>query len=147
AIGLPANATTTQQDNAMNRAVALRQTGTGGYDPGAAFVLHLANTSGKKNIQLAFEWQSLDQNSTRTSNWVIEYALGENPTIFNTITSTGSLQSGNGQFGSQPIQVNFGSLLNNIPTEVWIRVVSKTATSGTGSRPVTALDDLKLSWE
>ncbi len=147
AIGLSSNATTIQQDNATNRALALRQTGTGGYDPGAAFVLHLANTTGKKNIQISFQLQSLDVSSTRTTNWTVEYGLGDNPTTFSSITATGLLQSGNSQFGSGTVQINFGSLLNNIPTEIWIRIVAKSTTSGTGSRPVTAIDDLSFTWE
>lgn len=145
--GLSANATSTQQDNTSNRAIALRQTGAGGFDPGAAFVLHLGNTTGKKNIQLTFQLQSLDVNSARTTNWTVEYGLGDNPTTFNSIAATGLLSSGNSQFGSQVIQINFGALLNNIPTEIWIRIVTKAATSGTGSRPVTAIDDVTLSWE
>lgn len=144
---LTSTATATQQDNNTNRAIAVRQTGTGGLDPGAAFVLHLGNTTGKKNIQLSFQLQSLDANSARTSNWAVEYGLGDNPTTFNTVIANGTLVSGNNQFGSQLIQVSFGSLLSNIPTEIWIRIVTKNATTGAGSRPLTAIDDVSLSWD
>jgi len=146
ALSLSSSATSSQQDNATNRAIALRQTSTGGFDPGAAFVLHLANTLGKKNLQISFQLQSLDVNSARTTNWVIEYGLGETPNIFNQVPVTGNLFTGNSQFSSQNVLVNFNNLLNNVGSEIWIRIVAKTATSGTGSRPVSAIDDLVISW-
>jgi trimeric autotransporter adhesin len=36
--------------------------------------------------------------------------------------------------------------LNNINQPVWIRIVTLTGTSGGGSRPSTAIDDVKFSW-
>jgi hypothetical protein len=114
ALGMSSSATTAQQDNASNRAIALRQTSTGGLDTGAAFVLHLANTIGKKNLQISFQLQSLDVNSARTASWVIEYGLGETPSLFNQVPVTGNLITGNSQFGSQQVLVNFNNLLNNV---------------------------------
>lgn len=53
ASGLTSTATTTDQGNSTNRALAVRQTGTLG-DPGAAFVLQLANTTGFTNFSIEF---------------------------------------------------------------------------------------------
>jgi hypothetical protein len=145
ALGMSSSATTAQQDNASNRAIALRQTSTGGFDRGAAFVLHLANTIGKKNIQISFQLQSLDVISARTASWVIEFGLGETPSLFNQVPVTGNLITGNSQFGSQQVLVNFNNLLNNISSGIWIRIVTKTTTSGSGSRPVSAIDYLIIS--
>jgi hypothetical protein len=44
------------------------------------------------------------------------------------------------------VTVNFGSSLNNISQKVWIRIATLAATTGSGNRPSTAIDDLQLSW-
>ena len=131
-----------------NRALGIRQTSATGYDPGASYVLLLNNTTGKTNFQLTFLLQSLDYTpGGRTTAWSVEYGVGDAPTSFTTVTSSPATLSTNlGTFSSTPVTVNFGSSLNNISQKVWIRVVTLAATTGSGNRPSTAIDDLQLSW-
>ena len=131
-----------------NRALGIRQTSATGYDPGASYVLLLNNTTGKTNFQLTFLLQSLDYTpGGRTTAWSVEYGVGDAPTSFTTVTSSPATLSTNlGTFSSTPVTVNFGSSLNNISQKVWIRIATLAATTGSGNRPSTAIDDLQLSW-
>jgi len=131
-----------------NRALGIRQTSATGYDPGASYVILLSNTSGKTNFQLTFLLQSLDVTpGGRTTAWSVEYGIGDAPTSFTSVTSSPATLSTNlGTFSSTPVTVNFGSSLNNISQKVWIRIVTLAATTGSGNRPSTAIDDLQLSW-
>ncbi len=134
------------QSSATDRAVGLRQTGSAG-DPGGAFVFQIANTTGKINFTLDFNLQSLDANSTRTTTWQVEYALGNDPTSFTVPATTGTLTTGGSSFTNNTIHVNFGSALDNQPGVITIRVVALNASTGSGTRPTTGIDDLVLSWE
>ena len=57
ATGLTSTATTTAQNSSSNRSLAVRQSGTFA-NPGASFVLQLANTSNRANFQLSFKLNS-----------------------------------------------------------------------------------------
>jgi hypothetical protein len=149
--GLPSNANSTTQSNASNRALGVKQTsgfGTFG-DPGAAFVLHLTNTTGFVGFSLTFKLMNMDPfiGVGRTATWYVDYGVGATPSSFTTIatspTPLATIQ-GAGQ-DSATITVNFGSVLNDISDHVWIRIVN-TATSGSGARPATAIDDAVLTW-
>lgn len=134
-----------------NRALGVRQVSpTNGthpnLDPGAAFAVKIANTNGLTNFNLTFKLQSLDTSSTRTTRWRVDYGFGNTPTSFTAATATGTLTTGNKAFSNDTVTVNFGSALNNSSTPVWIRVAALTATSGSGNRPSSAIDDFKLSW-
>lgn len=153
ATGLASNSTTTAQDASPNRALGVRQTGTAtaGGDPGAAFAFQLNNTTGKTNLKLEFLLQSLDAStgSGRTTTWRVDYGIGDDPTVFTTITTApASITTawGTGTFASTPVTVNFGAALNNINQKVWIRIVTLTTTTGGGNRPSTGIDDVKFSW-
>ncbi|OQP57469.1 hypothetical protein A4R26_24160 [Niastella populi] len=134
------------QSSATDRAVGLRQTGSVG-DPGGAFVFQIANTTGKINFTLDFNLQSLDAASTRTTTWQVEYALGNDPTSFTVPATTGTLTTGGSSFTNNIIHVNFGSALDNQSDVITIRVVALNASTGSGTRPTTGIDDLVLSWE
>lgn len=151
ATGLTSSATATVQTAATNRALGVRQTGTAsvGGDPGAAFAFLLPNTTGKNNVQLEFRLQSLDAPVTagRTTTWRVDYGFGAAPTSFSTVTTSPvTLTTTLGNFVNNLVTVNFGTALNNINQPVWIRIVTLTGTSGGGSRPSTAIDDVKFSW-
>jgi hypothetical protein len=139
-------ATSSDQDNSANRAIGIRQTSSVG-DPGATITFILANTTGKNNLKLDFLLQSLDPSVTRSTTWTVEYALGDTPASWTAIApATGSTTTGGGTWGSTPVSVNLPAAVANQSQKVWIRVIAKTATSGSGSRPVTAFDDAKFSW-
>ncbi len=151
ATGLTVSANSTTQNASVNRALGVRQTGTAGSggDPGAAFAMLLANTTGKSNLQLEFKLQSLDGVSApaRTTTWKVDYGIGQSPGAFSVITtSPATLTTAYGTFSNTTVTVNFGSLLNNISQPVWIRVVALTPTTGGGNRPSTAIDDVRFSW-
>ncbi len=149
ATGLTSSANQTAQDASANRALGVRQTSATGFDPGAAFVFQLANTTGKTNLKLDFLLQSLDGLSAaaRTTTWKVDYGVGDNPNSFTTIaTSPTTLTTMVGSFSNTPVSVNFGSALNNQNQKVWIRIITLTATTGGGNRPSTAVDDVKFSW-
>ncbi len=145
ATGLTATADQIAQDASTNRALGIRQTGTVGFDPGSSFVFQIANTTGKTNVQLQFLLQSLDNTIGRTATWTVDYALGDNPTAFTPATATGTLTT-TGTFTNNTINVNFGGALDNKAQKVWIRVSTFSATTGSGSRPSTAIDDFRVSW-
>lgn len=145
ATGLTSTANSGVQNAATNRALGVRQTGAVG-DPGAAFAFQLANTTGKTNLQLQFNLQSLDITSTRTATWKVDYGVGLSPAAFSTVTTSPATLTTSGTFANTVVTVNFGSALNNISQPIWIRIVTLSSTSGSGNRPSTAVDDVKFTW-
>ena len=141
---------TTQNSN-VNRALAVRQTGSVVvlYDPGASFLLQLSNTTGLSDFVLNFKLMELDPtvSTGRTTTWNVDYGLGASPTSFtNVTTSPATITTTLNSWGTSNVSVNFGSKLNNIGSNVWIRICSKSTSSGSGSRPFTAIDDFSLSY-
>ena len=134
------------QSTATDRAIGVRQTGAFG-DPGAAFVFQVANTSGKINFSLDFNLQSLDAAITRTTIWRVDYGFGVNPSSFTVANTAGTLITGGNTFSNTPIHVNFGNALDNQAGIITIRIVTLAATSGSGNRPSTGVDDFTLTWE
>ena len=146
ATGLTATSDATAQGASTNRTFGIRQTSSTGYDPGSAFVVLLDNTTGKSNFQMNFQIQSLDNAIGRTTNWIVDYGFGDAPTSFTPIASTPATLTTSNAFGGTNVTVNFGSNLNNQNQKVWIRVVTLSATTGSGSRASSAMDDFQLSW-
>ncbi len=137
------------QNTRTDRALGLRQTSTVG-DNGAAFVLQITNTTNLVNFSLSFKLMELDPTATagRTATWNVDYGFGATPTAFtNATTVPATITTFLGSdWGTTNVTVNFGTVLNNNAGPVWIRIVTKSATTGSGSRPVTAIDDYNLSW-
>ncbi len=134
------------QSSATDRAFAVRQTSSFG-DPGAAFVLKNADTWGVSNLKLNFQLQSLDSLSPRTTTWAVDYALGNAPTLFTPVTTTGTMTTGGNTFSNNLISADFGSALDNNVGPVWIRVVALTGSTGSQNRATTGIDDFKLEWD
>lgn len=143
ATGLTSSTDSATQANATNRALGLRQVSA--TDKEVAFVFQLDNTTGKTNLALEFLLQSLDVTSTRTVTWSVDYGLGDAPTTFTTVTPVGTMTTG-GVFTNNTITASFGSALDNKSGKVWIRIVALGASTGTGNRPSTAVDNFKLTW-
>ena len=134
------------QNASTDRALAVRQTGTFG-DPNAAFVLEIDNTVGLTDFNLTFKLQSLDQTTPRTTTWRVDYGFGATPTSFTAVTTTpATITTGGNAFTNQSVSVNFSNALNNQSGPVWIRVATIVASSGSGNRPTTGIDDFVLSW-
>ncbi len=147
ATGLSSSSDATAQSNSINRSLGVKQTSATGYDPGAAFVFEINNTAGKSDLTLNFLLQSLDDGVGRATTWQVDYALGDNPTTFIPVTTSPSALITDGTFASTPVTVNFGNALDNQNSKVWIRIVTLSATTGTGSRASTGIDDVNISWQ
>ncbi|WP_447640527.1 MULTISPECIES: DUF5689 domain-containing protein [Chitinophagaceae] len=146
ATGLTAASSVADQSSSTDRALGVRQTGTS--DNGVGFVLKLANTTGKNNLTLSFDLQSLDVTSPRTMSWAISYATGSTPNAFTTLDAskiTGSMTSGGSTFGVNSISVDLNAL-SNVSTPVYIRIVA-TGSTGSGNRPSSAIDNVKFTWQ
>ncbi len=145
ATGLTATASSADQAAATNRALGVRQTGSfgDGTDVGPAFVFQAANTTGKTDFALNFKLQSLDNSVGRTTTWQVDYGTGTTPSAF---TQLGSMSDTGPVFSNTPITVSFGGALDNRTGPIWIRIVAPTGTTGSGSRPSSAIDDFSLTW-
>lgn len=147
--GLTSASTSSVQSASANRALGLRQTGTFG-DPGGAFVMNLDNTAGLTHFVLNFKLQSLDGSNTgRTVNWRVDYGFGSLPASFVSVdTSPANLATtlSSPGWGSTWVTIDFSAALDNHSEPVWIRIVTLTASSGAGSRPSVAVDDVELSY-
>ena len=93
-----------------------------------------------------FQLQSLDNTSTRTTTWSVDYALGDNPTTFTPVTATGTLTTGGSTFSNNAVSVTFPAAVNNQSQKVWVRIIAKSATTGSSNRASTGVDDVKFTW-
>jgi len=152
---LNSKATADAQAAATNRALGVRQTGSfgdGTTGVGPAFAFQIANTTGKTDFALSFKLQSLDSTSTRTTTWRVDYGTGTTPSAFTQVGTTTTTPATpavatTGQFfANNTVTASFGGALDNLTGPVWIRIVAPTATTGSGSRPTSAIDDFSLTW-
>lgn len=128
------------QSNCLNRCPGARQTASFG-DPGAAFVLQLANTLGLAGFQLRVDLNLLSVQG-RTNTWIIDYGIGSNPDSFTPVwTNTDT-----GVFGTTTKTVSFGAALDNQAQNVWIRVAALDAATGSGSRDTFGVDNFMLTY-
>jgi hypothetical protein len=146
ATGLTSASDATAQGASTDRAFGIRQTSSTGYDPGSAFVVLLTNTTGKSNFQMSFQLESLDASIGRTTSWIVDYGLGDAPTSFTPVSTTPATLTTSNAYGGTNVTVDFGSSLNNLNQKVWVRIVTLSGTTGSGSRASSAIDDFQLSW-
>jgi trimeric autotransporter adhesin len=155
--GLTASTDSATQLGVKDRALAVRQVSTsnanfGGSDPGAAFVLRVANTKNLSTIKFEFELQSLDDTSHRQTEWAFEYATGNNPTTFTAVTtSPASLVTGGDIFSNVKVTGTMPAAIDNSTAPVYFRLRSLSAAmpvppNNGGNRATTAIDDFKLTW-
>ncbi len=139
-----------QQASEPDRALGVRQSSTLG-DPGAAFVLCIANTQAFQNFQLSFDLQSLDDtNGERQTVWSVDYGIGDNPSTFSTI-STGHTTGANQVFSNR-INTTLPASVNNQNQKVWIRIVTLSASTNPSNasnptRTSSAIDNFSLSYQ
>jgi hypothetical protein len=131
---------TTIQRACTNRSLAVHQTGTFG-NPGAAFVLQIANTLGKSNFNFSVDLNLLKSNGYSTT-WFIEYAVGNSPASFTTM----GVFPDPGHFGDTRQTFNLGTDANNKGSNVWIRFVALTNAVGGGTRDTFGLDNFVLGY-
>ncbi len=141
-IGLLAtNAAAATQHTFTNRVLAVRQ-GTGFGDPGAAFVLQLANTLGRSNLQFSADFMMLDEEGRETV-WTVDYGLGAAPPSFTRLgTCTNSGAPGT---TVRPVFA-LGGDANNQAQTVTLRIAALDPATGTGSRDTFGVDNVRLSY-
>jgi len=133
----------TVQSGCTNRALAVRQVASGGFDPGAAFVLQLGNTTNRWNFQLALDFLTLYVKD-RATVWTVDYAVGGSPTTF---TPVGTFTDPR-VFGKVTRTFSFGTALDNQSGPVWIRIAALSVSTPTnGVRNTFGIDNFSLSWE
>ena len=133
------------QNGATDRCLAIRSTGSFG-DPGQAFVLELANTLGFTNFSMSFAAQLLSPQG-KTTIYRVDFGTGSSPSTFTQAGATFTdLGINSGLWGVQPVTINFGNALDNISSNVWIRIVSLNAASGSGNTCTFGIDDVNLNW-
>lgn len=146
-------ASCTAQQAEPNRALGVRQvrpdnSSNPNLDSGAAFILSLANTGGISNLACSFKLQSLDSSSSRVTTWKLQYKAGTSGT-WTSVATTGTMTTGGHTFASNPVSASFGTALDNISSNVMIRIVTldfSTSTPGNGNRASTGIDDFQLTW-
>ena len=74
--------------------------------------------------------------------WSVQYGVAGTTTNFTTVAT----YSDTGVFGATHTNMNFQNVLDNLPTNVWIRIVALSAATGSGSRDTFAIDNFSLSW-
>lgn len=148
---LAGDATSAAQEQSIDRALGLRQTAAFG-DVAAdlpIFSFQIANTMGISDFNLNFKLMQCHQLAApqRTVTWVVEYALGNTPNSWiGVATNPATLTTTQGIWGSTIVTVDFGNTLDNQTENVWIRIRAAGASTGTNSRPHTAIDDFVLSY-
>ena len=132
---------TATQNGGTNRSLAIRQGASFG-DPGAAFVLQIANTVGITNLAFSLDLNLLGVQG-RSTVWTIDYAVSNSPSAFTTLATFNDP----GVFGATP-SANFtlNSDADDQSQNVWIRVVALTAATGSGSRDTFGIDNFSLSY-
>ena len=150
--GLPFNAPMADQHASTDRALGIRQTANNSDAAGTGFQFAIANTVGFVNFSLDFEMQSLDGREAvgRTVTWIVRYSTN-NGTTWNTATTLPATITTGGPvaevtFASTPVNVEFGNALDNVTSNVLIQIVTA-ASTGTGSRPISAIDNFVLTFE
>lgn len=130
---------------ATDRALGVKQTGTFG-DAGASFTFRIDHTFRLSDFEMDFKLQSLDSsNGSKLTSWLVQYAVGAIPGAFTTV-STGVMTTGGNTFSNTLYNIAFGSAINDKRDIVWIRIVTLSTATGTGSRATTAIDDVELRW-
>lgn len=137
--GLGSGTSTALQAAAGDRALGVRQTSSVG-DPGAAFVLQVANTLGYQDFSLAFSFHLVDEEA-REGTWTVDYAMGSSPASF---TALGTVSRN--VWGSQSESLALPADVNNQAQPLWIRLAGLTPSTGAGSRDSVAIDDVQLAY-
>jgi len=139
---LATNASSTSQHAFTNRVLAVRQ-GSGFGDPGAAFVLQLANTTGLSNLQFSADFLMLDEES-RESAWTVDYGIGLAPSAFVALGTHTNLGAPGTIVRSAYV---LPSEAGDLAEVVTIRIVALQESAGSGSRDTFGLDNVRLSFD
>ncbi|MFU8892657.1 MAG: beta strand repeat-containing protein [Luteolibacter sp.] len=139
-IGLSSDTST--QAAATNRALGIRQAGTGGLDPGAA-VAFSTSTKGEKLSDISLDLMLLND-QTRSTTYAVQYSTngGTSWTTF-----TGGTFISDASTGITPFTLSDAFDMEAISDKsaLMIRIAALTASTGTGSRDMIGLDNFSIS--
>lgn len=135
------------QNAVGNRSLGVRPISA--TDSGNAFVLKVANTTGFGKFKLDVDMLLLNA-QPRSNNWTLDFGVSPDgssaPTSFSVVSNNffGTITNA-GAFGSYHRTLDFGSLLDNQPGPIWIRIWN-TASIGAGNRPTVGIDNYNLGF-
>lgn len=136
------NESASLQSAFTNRCLSIRQTAAFG-DPGAAFVLQIANTSGFRKLAFSVDLDTLSPQAHSTV-WTVDYAIGDLPASFAPLGTS----SDPGVFGTINQSYSLGADANDQSQNVWIRITALSPSTGTtGNRDTFGIDNFVLSYE
>src|ERR1035438_9606556 len=140
------------QTNEPNRCLGIRQIGSFG-DPGASFVIKLANTLLYDNFKMSVDLINLDPTSPRTTTWQIQYGIADPvvgvPAAFQIVPGLNSIFIDNPGSNHWKRVINMSlpnGTINNIDGQVWLRIVTLATSTGSGNRETFAIDNFGLTW-
>jgi hypothetical protein len=76
----------------------------------------------------------------------VQYKIGAAGTWTEVVPVSGTMTTGGNLFSNNTIDVAFPTLLNNLSSSVYFRIVTLDFSSGTGNRASTAIDNFTLTW-
>jgi hypothetical protein len=74
--------------------------------------------------------------------WTVDYAVGNSPTNFIPLAA----YTDPGVFGATHTNISLGTALDNKGSNVWIRIVALSGSTGSGTRDTFGVDNVSLSW-
>lgn len=137
----------TEQNAMTDRALGLRQA-SGFGDPGGAFTLQLANTTGFQDFNLSINLQTLTNSvaSPRVTTYTVRYAVGT-PSVAGDFTTLGTYTTdANFSNATQTFDLSGATALNDQGQSVWFQVVALSASTGSGNRDTFAIDNVQLTY-
>ena len=137
--------TNANQIIAADRALSIRQTATG--DPGAAFILTIANTTNFQNFSGSFKLQQVENSTAeRITTWKVQCS-SNGTTWIDANTAPTTLTTQRGVQSNQNVTFTLDNAIDNLSSNVHIRIVALTAATSSGSRAHTAIDDFVLNYQ
>ncbi|MFO8039418.1 MAG: calcium-binding protein, partial [Sodalinema sp.] len=133
-----------KQKQVSDRALGIRQTEDFG-DPGAAFVLSLANTEGFQDFQLSLEAQMLSIKK-RSTSWTIDYRIGTESDFLPLGTYDDPEEWGVTQLTTGSELLDFGDAIDNQSKLVQIRIVALSDSTNSNYRDTVAIDNFSLNY-
>ena len=129
----------TVQSNLVDRALGVRQVGTGGYDPGAS-INYAFSTAGLEIGSISLDLMLLSD-QPRSTTWTFQFGLGAAPTSFTTL---GSWTPMRGAASLLFTTNDFGASLNG-QSDVLFRVVALSPSTGSLARDSMGIDNFIIN--
>lgn len=145
---IASNSTALAQTNNVNRALGVKTTAAfGDTNPAnrVSFNFHFS-TVDVDLTSISIDLLSLDTGAGREQIWTLQYAIGSSPTTFvtlDTYTASSTFGGTTFVFDLTTNPADFAAMSGQ--TDVWFRVAGLTATTGSGNRPATGIDNFVIT--